>query len=363
MTTISRKIMFHLASTFVSACLVLVVGIPVLCEARAAIDVTGKLEDKVTQAFIDHVNSLDSFTSEKKEAAIAAVKGQPSSAISDALSLLYPEFAKGLESAEDDDASQAIQQLSPLTESDNSFLAADASFYLARMLMNQQRFERSIPLLERLTGDLESFSARTGESQYFLGVAQAGLLQHEAAVRSFTSFLKSYPEAAERLRVSAWRQIQELQAIQEGQLNDVQRHMDFSRRRLDQRDTGVQTQEKQDRIVNMLAKLIKEQEKKELSSSSKSSGKNKPKDSENAQAPQSSPEPKPGESQQGGSSSNPNGEAVQKTFDDSPASPWSRLRDRSRDPANNAIKEKLPARYRDIVEKYYEAANGDPGKK
>jgi len=50
---------------------------------------------------------------------------------------------------------------------------------------------------------------------------------------------------------------------------------------------------------------------------------------------------------------------VKKSYDDSPASPWSRLRDRSRDPANNAVKEKLPARYRDIVEKYIENANGD----
>jgi len=50
---------------------------------------------------------------------------------------------------------------------------------------------------------------------------------------------------------------------------------------------------------------------------------------------------------------------VRKSYDDSPASPWSRLRDRSRDPANNAVKEKLPARYRDIVEKYIEAANGE----
>ena len=51
-----------------------------------------------------------------------------------------------------------------------------------------------------------------------------------------------------------------------------------------------------------------------------------------------------------------------KNYDDSPASPWSRLRDRSRDPANNAVKEKLPARYRDIVERYMEAANGEAEK-
>ena len=41
---------------------------------------------------------------------------------------------------------------------------------------------------------------------------------------------------------------------------------------------------------------------------------------------------------------------------------WSRLRDRSRDPANTAVKEKLPARYRDIVERYMEAANGEAEK-
>ena len=47
-----------------------------------------------------------------------------------------------------------------------------------------------------------------------------------------------------------------------------------------------------------------------------------------------------------------------KTYEDVPASPWGKLRDRSRDPANNAIKEKLPAPYRGIVEKYMEKANG-----
>lgn len=110
----------------------------------------------------------------------------------------------------------------------------------------------------------------------------------------------------------------------------------------------------------MLNKLIKEEEKKEASSSASSSKKPKPKDQgqkdKQAQKPKS---PKPSKSQQGGSSSNPNGQAVVKTYDDSPASPWSRLRDRSRDPANNAVKEKLPARYRDIVERYMEAANGE----
>ena len=40
----------------------------------------------------------------------------------------------------------------------------------------------------------------------------------------------------------------------------------------------------------------------------------------------------------GGTSNNPNG-VVRRTYDDGPASPWSQLRDRTRDAANNAVKQ------------------------
>ena len=39
--------------------------------------------------------------------------------------------------------------------------------------------------------------------------------------------------------------------------------MDYSRRRLDLIETGEQTQAEQDKIVKMLSKMIKEEEKKE----------------------------------------------------------------------------------------------------
>ncbi len=142
-------------------------------------------------------------------------------------------------------------------------------------------------------------------------------------------------------------------------MGDVYQRMDFSRRRLSQIMPGEDTQKQQEKIVNMLAKLIKEQEKKEASSSSKDQKNTK---QEQQQQQQASKDKQQSKSQTGGQSNNPNGEVVEKSYDDGPASPWSRLRDRSRDPANNAIKDKLPARYRDIVERYYEAANGDANK-
>lgn len=317
------------------------------------------VNDRLVESFLKHVDSLTEVSSDQKKKLATELQGRSESAISDALMSLYPDYAAAIEGAEDAGADRAIELLQPLTQADDAFLAADASFFLARTLMNEEQFENALPLLNQLVDRLATFSVYEAESHYFLGVAQAGLLQRKEAIDSLMAFLQLYPDAAERLRVSAWRQVQELQSIEAGQLPDVRQHMEFSRRRLQQQDLGQETQEKQDRIVQMLAQLIEEEEKKECNSSCKNSSQQKQQQQEKPQAPQQSQDPKQGESDTGGSSNNPNGRVVEKSYDDSPASPWSRLRDRSRDPANNAVKEKLPSRYRDIVERYFEKANED----
>lgn len=185
-------------------------------------------------------------------------------------------------------------------------------------------------------------------------------MDYPSAIKSLMRFLDENPNAAERMRVSAWRQAQSLMKIEEGKMEDIYQRMDYSRRRLAQQHTDPATQKQQDQIVRMLSKLIKEAEKQEASGSPSSKQKPSSKPKPNNQQAKKPPSPKPsdGKSSQGDSGSKQaNGTAVVKDFDQSPASPWSRLRDRSRDPANNAVKEKLPARYRDIVERYMEAAN------
>ena len=317
---------------------------------------------QVVDSFLQHLDSLDQLTDAQRKQiklAVAELEETPPDAITEGLLMVYPNYEGAVESSDNDEIDKAVELLSPLAESADRFLAADASFYLARTLMNNERFEEALPRLETLIGKFADCTVHQGSSQYFIGVAQAGMLQNREAIFSLMQFLQLYEDAPERLRVSAWRQIQELQAIEEGKLSDVHHHMDYSRRRLELTETGEATQQEQDQIVKMLGQLIKEQEKKECNSSCKN---NTNKSAQNKPQPKSGQKPEPNKSEQGGTSSNPNGQAVKKTYDDSPADPWSRLRDRSRDPANNAIKEKLPARYRDIVEKYYEAANGQGGK-
>lgn len=315
---------------------------------------------QLMQSFLTHVDSLESIAERRDEVkdTIAQYDDSITDAVTEGLIQIYPEYAVAVESSDAEQVDQAERLLTPLTMAEDKFLAADATFFLARTLMNSQQYERAIIHLEKLSGELSEFSAHRGPALYFTGLAETGLLRKDDAMKSYMRFLTENPDAPERMRVSAWRQMQELQAVEDGKLEDVYRRMDYSRRRLELAKTDQSTQEQQDKIVDMLNALIKKEEKKEASSSASSSKKNPSQKQKNQQA-QKPKSPKPSKSQQGGSSSNPNGEAIVKTYDDSPASPWSRLRDRSRDPANNAVKEKLPARYRDIVERYMEAANGE----
>jgi hypothetical protein len=245
-------------------------------------------------------------------------------AVTSALCRLYPDYEAAVRASDDDDLQQARQLLGGLTGSEDRFLAADASFYLARTLMNHERFEEAKQLLDALNGPLVDYSTHRTITQYYQGLAQAGLLQNDEAIKSLMEFLQFNADAPERLEIT---------------------------------EPGERTQEEQDNIVKMLKKLISEQEKKEASSSK---GKSKSESESQQQQQQAQNQPKDqSESQSGGNSSNPNGKFVEKSYDTGNASPWSRLRDRSRDPANTAIKDKLPARYREIVERYYDAVNGN----
>lgn len=335
-------------------------GLVMICQTVQA--------DDVLSAFTKSIDGrgLTEAVKNKVESILADNQDSPDTAITESLIAIYPKFGQAIDDADFEDLATAVAALTPLTTHEDQFLAADASFYLARTLMNGEKFEDAVSLLDRLTGELGKHSAHRGVAQYYAGVAQAGLLENQNAIKSFMMFLQFNPDAAERLRDNAWAQVQELQSIEQGKLSDIRQRMDFSRRRLQLTETDSDTQDQQQQIVAMLSKLIKEEEKKEHSnnqSSKPSNKKDKKESKENSSDNQKKPQdgqgkPNQSKSQSGSSSSNPNGVAELKTYDGSPASPWSRLRDRNRDAANNAFKDKLPARLRTLIEKYNAKVDG-----
>ena len=118
-------------------------------------------------------------------------------------------------------------------------------------------------MLKELTGKLAEKTLYGGDALFLLGACQTQLSTAPMRSRSLERFLKQYPEAPERLRVGAFRQLEELKAMKNGSLVDVEDRMVFSRRKLSLEDAGDQTREEQGRIVAMLDKLIKEAEDRE----------------------------------------------------------------------------------------------------
>jgi hypothetical protein len=135
-------------------------------------------------------------------------------------------------------------------------------------------------------------------------------------------------------------------------LGEIQAKMDDSHRRLAQGDTGSQTRGRQQQIVTLLKELIAAAE---AAESRSQSGAGQPQPGQ-AQAGQSSQQREPGQSgQTGGGSRGTDRDATEPPVRGAPQSPWSKLRDRERDPVFSAIQQRFPARYQQLLEQYYKS--------
>lgn len=318
--------------------------------------------EDIVDRFQRHVEQLSGVSEEVRTETLQVVTGlaaDPYSrdlAIGDGLVVLYPEFSAVMEALGEERVEDAVAQLSTLTQHADPYLAAAAVFMQARAEIMREHYSEAIPLLEKFTAEQTEFSTQVGDGLYFLGMCQSAMLENDKAITSLVNFLEQYPNAPERMRVGAWRRLQELRSIEEGSMTDVLQRMEFSRRQLQGQDTGDKTQEEQLKIVSMLNQLIEQAEESE----SQGGQCNKPGEGESqSQAESQAQGQGQGGSQSGNGSRNPNGVA-RRSFDDGPSSEWSRLRDRSRDPAFNAIKDKYPPRYQQLIDQYYRSfQNGE----
>jgi len=321
--------------------------------------------DKVLDSFLSAVKENKDFKAEQVQKATeifsalrADADGKPI-AITEALRELYPEFKDALTTLGDENLQDAITKLGKLRDSKDPYLAADAAYFLARAFMLDERFEDALPLLEDATGKNADKTVRGGESLFLRGVAYGQLIQRKEAMDCLKKFLEQYPDAPERMRVGAFRQLEALKLYEDGTLTDVQFRMEFSRRKLSLEDTGDATKDQQKKIIDILAKLIKEAEEKECNC--KGGGKPKPGSKPGKGGEGDSQAQGQGQQQgkSGGGSKGIDSDTVKRLHRGGPTSPWSHLRDKERDPVFNAIKEKYPARYQQLIEQYYKSFNDE----
>jgi tetratricopeptide (TPR) repeat protein len=320
--------------------------------------------DQVLDRFVGELAQREDLPEEARkqiEGLVKVLRADPEGkalAVTESLRAISPDYQQALSDLADENLAVALPALVKLAASDDPWLAADASYYLARGYLIGERFEDAMPLLTALRTRLADRSVHQGEALFLKGVAQIQLLQHKEAFKSLEQFLKDYPDAPERMRVAAVRQLEQLKLVEEGTLSDVQLRMEYSRRKLGLEDTGKETREQQDKIISLLAKLIKEAEEKEAQSKGSSKKQDKQQGQQGQGSEGDSQAQGDGQSQggqSGGGSKGTDTEAVKRLHRGGPQSPWSHLRDKERDPVYSAIKEKFPGRYQQLIEQYYKS--------
>jgi tetratricopeptide (TPR) repeat protein len=323
---------------------------------------------EIVESFLASLQADTTFSTELRDKAIAAVQtlkaeedGLPL-AISQGLAELYPAFREGITALGEENLPVAAASLQKLVTHRDPWLAAEAAYFLARVHLLEERYEESLPLLETLESKYAAQTSHLGDALFLKGVALGQMLRRADAVAALEAFLKNHPQAPERMRVGAWRQLEQLKMIADGTLSDVQFRMDFSRRRLALHDSGNEVRQEQEKIVSLLNQLIKEAEEKECNCKGSGQGQGKQKKQGKAGESESQGEPQKGENQggnSGGGSKGTDGDVVERLQRGGPQSPWSELRDRDRDPVFNAIKEKFPGRYQQLIEQYYKSFDED----
>ena len=243
-----------------------------VCSAVATLQGTRAAEpskaDKTIDRFLDACRKNEQLNKDQQTQVLEIVsrlrkdQSTKDAAIAESLRQVNADFAAALKGLKDGDTSIAVEKLRDLASSNDRFLAAESSFYLARHYVASEHFEQALPLLHKLTGDMSNQILREAEALLLRGIVQTGMLQRQEAIESFTQFLDENPNAAARLRAVAAGHLDLLEELELGSIDDIHEQMKFSRRRLSNEDSGKRTQEVQEDIVAMLNSIIEELEKK-----------------------------------------------------------------------------------------------------
>jgi len=221
---------------------------------------------QVIDGFLQACGENDWLSDEQHEKVLEVVSAlrkdkSAQAVITEALRETYPTFGAALNALSDKDTSGAVSRLRTLTTAENPYLAAESYFFLARAYILRDDYEHALPLLETVIEQHASHSLHVGEALFLRGISQLEMLKRLDAMASFTEFLHQYPNAPARMRAAARQNLDLLEQLELGSMNDIHDYIEYSRRQLSLEDSGTKTQKVQDDVVAMLTSLIDEMEK------------------------------------------------------------------------------------------------------
>jgi hypothetical protein len=267
------------------------------------------------------------------------------------LALIAPEFRAGLEAYEAGAFDRVHEIMGGLRNDANDFIAVNAAAYEIKALAELERpregLERLDTLLANDAAGVAAHSYFRTEAEFLRGYFLLLDLRFDDAEAALRRFLDGHPVASERLRLTARQMLAEIAARREGGLGEVTDLMGFAHRRLQAGDSGTEVQQRQQRAVELLDTLIAEAESQEQSGGG--SGSESQPDRRPGSAPRS---PMPDSRLPPGSF---RGEgSLREARRANPGEMWGAMPPAERERVLQVLRERFPARYRRLVEQYYE---------
>lgn len=331
-----------------------ILGVSIGVAAQAAAPTSNSRIDRLNQAFLSHLAALGP----EQSLAVETIRDgwrrmyrdeSPESFVPDALAVLYPAYRDGLAAFDANRLEDAQRALEPLRGSRDRFLSANATYFVARALIEQGKFEEAEGYLRSLGDDrqrLDEFTPYAPHIAFLQAFVEARNLKFEDAGQTLAALRERYADAPEAVQIGVRQMLLELERRETGTLDEVATVMDYVADRLTVVDVGDRVRKRQDQILDLLDKLIEEAEQREKGQGGgggQRAGAPKPgqsprKPAEKSEAPEAS------------GSAEHNLHAAPKI---SPGESWGNLPPTEREKILQSLRERFPSRYRQLVEQYY----------
>lgn len=308
--------------------------------------------DQVIAGFLDYVTKYN-FDAKAREFVNTSRAKTPADQLSQfiqtSLAVLSPRFKEALDLVDKDQRNRALDIFLELAKSDDPYLAVSSTSLAATTLIEQEQFDRAQKLLIAAIKDhapITRFTLTPDHFEFMLGYCQVHGLEYDDALATLVDFLRRYPQAPDRLRVTATQMVTELSRRIPGKLGDVHDLMNVARRELSHGQAGDEVVKRQGEAVALLDKLIKEAEDQEKSNGGGGGEGGK------SGSPNTPNQPSGGAKQ----SVLPGGQEKETVLRQTKASPgetWGKMPPKQREEILQSIQKQFPSRYRDLLEQYY----------
>lgn len=303
--------------------------------------------------FVRHIESTPSVPAEARElirkswADCDGCDGEEF--LTQGLAVFSEPFRKGLDAFEEEDYGECARIMGGLLADSDPFVAANARAYEIRAMMQLERLVDVGQRVDAIAGEareaIDRFTYFAAELDFIRAFALLADVRYEEAAAALQAFLRDHADAPQRLVIPARQMLLELNNREPEKIGDVVDLMSFCSRQLKHADSGDAVRQRQDRIIELLDKLVEEAEQQEQSGGGSSGSGN----SGGSRAPSN---PMQQSTLPGGSA--PEGGGMRESRRANPGEAWGAMPPAERERILQALRDSFPSRYRRLVEQYYE---------